>query len=163
MTKSFKTTALLATAALAMTLAAPVQAQQASANANAQAQVQTQFSLQSMVEYAGEKAAEVIAQLQAAGYQVVDVSKTLLGRIKVTVQNEVHTREIFISRATGEIKQDVVVETGRENAGDGTARESGATVRTQINIGGSANASGNGGGASAGGSAGVGISIGLGN
>lgn len=163
MTKSFKTTALLASAALAMALAAPVQAQQANANANAQAQVQTQFSLQAMVEYAGEKAAEVIAQLQAAGYQVVDVSKTLLGRIKVTVQNEVHTREIFISRATGEIKQDVVVEARRENAEDETARESGATVRTQINVGGSANASGNGGGASAGGSAGVGISIGLGN
>jgi hypothetical protein len=49
---------------------------------------------------------DVIAQLQNSGYQVEDISRTLLGRIRVVASDGQTRREIVMSRATGEIFQD---------------------------------------------------------
>lgn len=161
-----KKTALMTTAALAIALAAPVQAQQANTNTdvNAEASTQVEISPEAVVEYAGERAAVVILELQEAGYRVSDMSKTLLGRIKVTVQNEVHTRQIFISRATGEVKQDLIVEARTESTQSAEAESSETTEASadaQITIGGSVEVDGN--GVSVGGDTGLGVSIDLGN
>lgn len=163
MKHSYKATTLLAAAAMTLGATSNVYAQEtgAQANASASAEVQASFDIQAVIDFAGEKVAEVVLRLRAAGYEVVDMSRTLLGRVRLTVQNELHTRQMFISRATGEIKQDVVIATETNGGGQQQNGEGGATVSTQVTVGGSAG--GNGGGISIGGSAGAGVSVGLGN
>ena len=58
----------------------------------------------------------VVEALKARGYTVVNVKRTLLGRIKITVENENPIREIVVSRSTGELKNARVI----ENMGQGS-------------------------------------------
>ena len=51
----------------------------------------------------------VIDALRAEGYRVTSVKKTLLGRIRVLIQNKNHIREVVVSPSTGEVKSDQVV------------------------------------------------------
>ncbi|MER2507215.1 MAG: PepSY domain-containing protein, partial [Amaricoccus sp.] len=51
---------------------------------------------------------KIVAQLRGQGYEVVDVRRTLLGRIKVEAVSEGRKREIVFDRTTGEILRDYV-------------------------------------------------------
>lgn len=50
---------------------------------------------------------DLLTQLQAAGFTVDDISRTFLGRIRVVARDATTTREIVMSRTTGEIFSDV--------------------------------------------------------
>ena len=53
---------------------------------------------------------DVVATLEAEGYQIRDVSKTWLGRIKIVATSKANLREVIVSRTTGEILSDVIVD-----------------------------------------------------
>ncbi|WP_341368667.1 hypothetical protein [Yoonia sp. BS5-3] len=53
---------------------------------------------------------DVIGGLQATNYDIEDVSTTLLGRTMIVANNGLHRREIVVSRATGEILSDVLLD-----------------------------------------------------
>lgn len=53
---------------------------------------------------------EVIDALDRTGYQILSVSDTLLNRVRIRARSVTHLREIVISRATGSILRDVVLE-----------------------------------------------------
>lgn len=53
---------------------------------------------------------DVINGLQATDYAIEDVSTTLLGRTKITANNGIHRREVVVSRSTGEILSDVLMD-----------------------------------------------------
>ena len=74
----------------------------ASGSADADASAAVQVAQQTYVD--------VIANLEAAGYTVVETKRTLLGRIRIRARNAVHLREVVVSRATGEVKRDEIVE-----------------------------------------------------
>ena len=54
---------------------------------------------------------DVMANLEAAGYAVVETKTTFLGRVQITARNAAHLREVVVSRATGEVKSDVILQT----------------------------------------------------
>ena len=54
---------------------------------------------------------DVIEALEASGYAVLSVRETLLNRVRIRARNALHLREIVISRASGSILRDVVLET----------------------------------------------------
>ena len=54
---------------------------------------------------------DVMANLEAAGYTVIETKTTFLGRVQITARNAAHLREVVVSRATGEVKSDVILET----------------------------------------------------
>lgn len=58
----------------------------------------------------------VLQTLEQRGYSIVEVSSTLLNRLRIWAENNVHRREIVVSRANGRILRDVIVKT-YENAG----------------------------------------------
>ncbi|TQM94763.1 hypothetical protein [Roseinatronobacter monicus] len=58
----------------------------------------------------------VLQTLEQRGYSIVEVSSTLLNRLRIWAENNVHRREIVVSRANGRILRDVIVETYK-NAG----------------------------------------------
>jgi hypothetical protein len=94
---------------------------------------------------------DVTRQLRAQGYRIRDVSRTLLGRVRVVAVRGRVEREIVFDRMTGEIRRDLVTETqspgggriggGGGNAGNGNANRGGG--RSGGNSGNSGN-SGNG-------------------
>ncbi|WP_416321500.1 hypothetical protein [Yoonia sp.] len=51
---------------------------------------------------------DVIFQLQTAGYEIEDITRTFLGRLRVVARNDTTRREIIMSRSTGEIFSDTV-------------------------------------------------------
>ena len=51
---------------------------------------------------------DVIFQLQTAGYEVEDITRTFLGRLRVVAKIDGTRREIIMSRSTGEILSDTV-------------------------------------------------------
>lgn len=54
---------------------------------------------------------DVIEALEANGYVLLSVRETLLNRVRIRARNALHLREIVISRASGSILRDVVLET----------------------------------------------------
>lgn len=60
---------------------------------------------------------DVIRTLEASGYTILSVRETLLNRIRIQARNEIHLREIVISRSTGNILRDVALETYRDRNG----------------------------------------------
>lgn len=54
---------------------------------------------------------DVIEALEASGYAVLSVRETLLNRVRIRARSAFHLREIVISRASGSILRDVVLET----------------------------------------------------
>lgn len=80
------------------------------------------------------------------------MSRTLLGRIRLTIQNAFEVRQIVVSRSTGEIMYDAVMD-----ADGDTQTKASAKSDTSISVG----VGGSEGGVSAG--AGVSIGLGLGN
>jgi hypothetical protein len=63
---------------------------------------------------------EVLTALEQAGYTLVELRRTWLNRILIRARNSHHLREIVISRSTGSVLRDVVIETYGE--GDGGQR-----------------------------------------
>ncbi|MDD7970268.1 hypothetical protein [Roseinatronobacter alkalisoli] len=53
----------------------------------------------------------ILQTLEQRGYRIVDVSSTWLNRLRIWAENRAHKREIVVSRATGRILRDAVVET----------------------------------------------------
>lgn len=51
---------------------------------------------------------EVVWLLRSEGYEVTEISRTLLGRIRIEATNGAFDREVIISRSTGEIRYDSV-------------------------------------------------------
>ncbi len=53
---------------------------------------------------------DVVSGLQATDYMIEDVTTTLLGRTLITANNGTQRREVVVSRSTGEILSDVVMD-----------------------------------------------------
>lgn len=117
----------------------------------------------------------IMAELEATGYQVIEVSTTFLGRIRILASNSENMREIVVSRSTGEVKRDVIVEvfatgsgSGSVTAQDGTESASddgdlsiNVDTGVDLNIGSESSDSSNTG--SAGGSLSGSVGLGIGN
>jgi hypothetical protein len=50
------------------------------------------------------------AALDRSGYEIVSVTDTMLNRVKIRARNTYHLREIVVSRASGAILRDGLVE-----------------------------------------------------
>ena len=82
--------------------------------------------------------AGVVGQLEAQGYEIVEVRRTLLGRIRVEAVSSRNRREVVFDRGTGEVLRDLVrplVGDDRRDRRHHERRESGPTA----NRGGSGN------------------------
>lgn len=53
---------------------------------------------------------DVVRMLERNGYLIVKMTSTMLGRVKITASNRAHLREVVVSRSTGEIKHDVILQ-----------------------------------------------------
>ncbi|PQO24835.1 hypothetical protein C2I36_00460 [Rhodobacteraceae bacterium WD3A24] len=127
--------------------------------------------------------AQVTAALELQGYQIDDIRRSLLGRVIIKAHNEVHVREIVMSRSNGEILSDQIIDTVATSSGsaqadggaEGSEADSGINLSvdtdTSVNVGGDAggDADDDGGDADDDGGAGVsvggsgGVSVGIGN
>lgn len=121
---------------------------------------------------------DMVTLLRRSGYTVVEVRRTMLGRLRIRAQNGQHMREIVISRSTGEIKRDAVIEvfggggsvggsgsrSSNSTGGGGTGTESAGVSASSSGGGASASASSSGASVSVGGASvsvgGGGISVG---
>ena len=54
---------------------------------------------------------EVIDALTVNGYQIVSVTDTMLNRVRIRARNVSHLREIVVSRASGQVLRDAIIET----------------------------------------------------
>lgn len=54
---------------------------------------------------------EILEALDTEGYTIISVTDTLLNRVKIRARNSQHLREIVVSRASGQILRDAVIET----------------------------------------------------
>jgi hypothetical protein len=70
--------------------------------------------------------ADIVRALKAQGYRDIDVSRTLLGRTRITAKGKRSTREIIVNPATGEILRDLRTGSGADDilGGDGSGRGS---------------------------------------
>lgn len=50
---------------------------------------------------------EIVRELKDQGYRKIQVSRTMLGRMRITAENERGSREIIVNPATGEILRDL--------------------------------------------------------
>lgn len=53
---------------------------------------------------------DVVRGLEAVDYQIEDVTTTLLGRTRIMASNGEHLREVIVSRTTGEVLSDLVLD-----------------------------------------------------
>lgn len=53
---------------------------------------------------------ELIAELQAEGFAVVDTGTTLLGRLRITATGPEGTREVILNPRNGKVLRDVIIE-----------------------------------------------------
>ncbi len=130
------------TAATAALIAAlPANAPAATAKAQAEGGAQAIATMDNFTVAQVQSYLDVIAQLEANGYTLSSVERTLLGRMKITAQNRVHVRELVVSRSTGEVMRDTVVRLlvteegageGSENVAAGEEDETGAGVGVDI-------------------------------
>ena len=49
---------------------------------------------------------DVVSALRANGYEVTSVARTFMGRVKIIAIKNGQTREVVVSRHTGEVKSD---------------------------------------------------------
>lgn len=137
----------LALAATLSTLPAHAQGLAASANASANASLSAEAALDPRaLAIAAKGEAEIIATLQAQGFTVVETGRTLLGRIRITAESAIGTREVILHQRTGEVLRDVIFKsaasaTAAANAGVDSTLDLGATVQGTVN--GAAGAAGN--------------------
>lgn len=109
-------------------MSAPALANGGNANASATAQTAASGSF----EVAQNRTyLDVVAALEAEGYQIRDVSKTWLGRIKIVATSKVNLREVIVSRTTGEILSDVIVDVYAKADAEGDANVDGIVTVDQ--------------------------------
>ena len=84
---------------------------------------------------------DVVASLEAEGYEITDVGKTWLGRIKIVATSKANLREVIVSRTTGEILSDVIVDVYAKADGKGDVNadvtatvDQGASAGTDANV-----------------------------
>jgi hypothetical protein len=53
---------------------------------------------------------DVVGMLETSGYRVLDMKSTFLGRVRIRAKNHEHVREVVVSRSTGEIKSDQIIQ-----------------------------------------------------
>jgi hypothetical protein len=71
---------------------------------------------------------DVVAALQAQGFGSIDVTQTLLGRIRILASAGGRQREVIINPRTGEILRDVWLSTDyAEDTSGGSSRPSGSS------------------------------------
>lgn len=104
----------------------------------------------------------VIQMLKENGYTVVSVKRTFLGRAKVTVSNNLHTREIIVSRSTGEVMHERTV-SGQTQSAKSRASEGTGNGKSNNGNGNNGGGNGNGGGNNGGGNGNGGGNNGGGN
>lgn len=139
-------------AALLLSIASPDgAAAQGSAEASAAGGVQAEALL---IAATGQD--EILAALQAQGFTVTEVGRTLLGRIRIEATSELGVRELIVHRGTGEILRDVLF-AGSARAGAAASAEARSTAsdatgatgaRTNASVGGSSSGSSTAGGGS---------------
>lgn len=78
---------------------------------------------------------DVLVSLERAGYRVLKMQTTFLGRLKILAQNRSHVREVVVSRSTGEIMSDRVVRV-LATAGDKKKSQTVSGQEAQTNQGG---------------------------
>lgn len=162
-----KTPLLATTFVLMSSLGATAQDAGAAAQNGTAATQESEISAMLMAQ--ARTQAQVTAALEGQGYRVEKVRRSLLGRVIITARNAAHVREVVMSRATGEILSDQIIETvvaGSANAeGDAESSTSNGggsfSVGAAVSSGADASAGTGGAGVSVGGS--VGVSIGVGN
>lgn len=142
MTNFLKNSAIVGAAALSVVLAVPAQAHESTVN-GATERSHMMFTPEMIMDFAGEDIAAFIAEMEAQGYEVTDMSRTFLGRIKVMMENDEHARSMFFSRSTGELKQDLIMPMNMNNM-MGSGSTNGSNNGSMGNMGG--NSSGNMGG-----------------
>jgi len=106
---------------------------------------------------------DVIATLERNGYRVVNMSSTLLGRVKIQARNRVHLREIVVSRSTGEIKHDVILKVYRRVKEGSEAHKRLQRRAREAEAAGNSGGGSSGSGSSGGSSGGVSVGVGGGN
>lgn len=84
--------------------------------------------------------ADVIVGLENSGYEVVEMTTTFLGRARIVARSPEHLREVVVSRSTGAIKSDVILESYTEAEASGGVAVS--TDGTGAGAGGSGGLSG---------------------
>lgn len=57
-----------------------------------------------------ERYLKIILALGEDGYTVVDVRQTFLNRVLIRAENQHHLRETVVSRASGQVLRDVIIE-----------------------------------------------------
>lgn len=53
---------------------------------------------------------EVVRALDEAGYRIVSITDTFLNRIRIRASNADHLREVIISRSSGQVLRDALIE-----------------------------------------------------
>lgn len=84
----------------------------------------------------------VVKLVEEQGYAVTEISRTWLGRILITAQNDDYLREVVLNRTTGQIIRDRVFPLGKQKSGgapvQGTARTPGDAVDDALDSAGDA-------------------------
>ena len=132
-----KTTAFaIMTAATLMSAPALAKGGNVNASVTAQAMASGSFEVAQNRTYL-----DVVASLEAEGYEITDVSKTWLGRIKIVATSKANLREVIVSRTTGEILSDVIVDVYAKADGKGDVNadvtvtvDQGASAGTDANV-----------------------------
>lgn len=70
---------------------------------------------------------DVVAGLEAEGYVIRDIQTTWLGRIKILAASRANLREVVVSRTTGEIMSDVIIEVFARGKGNATTGADGGS------------------------------------
>lgn len=134
---------------IALMTAAPAFAQEANIAGAGDMAAVTEAEMGNMLMAQARTETQVIAALELQGYAVSDTRRSLLGRIIITAENEAHVREVVMSRATGEILSDRIVENLVSVTGDGKSTASadagadsssdggGIDAGTSVDVGGS--------------------------
>lgn len=66
----------------------------------------------------------VVSRIEEQGYSVTEISRTWLGRILITAQNETHLREVVLNRVTGQVLSDKAFPLGDDGGADTSAEDS---------------------------------------
>ncbi|MBD3676849.1 MAG: hypothetical protein HUJ27_00415 [Rhodobacteraceae bacterium] len=94
---------------IAVLAATGMHAQDATADTGAGLEQQTQGEIGEILLAQARTETQVMAALELQGYQISDTRRSFLGRTVITAQNNIHIREVVMSRATGEILSDQIV------------------------------------------------------
>ncbi|WP_071672468.1 hypothetical protein [Nioella nitratireducens] len=142
---AFAVTGYTLAAAMAVAVPGIAAAQTASAAEEASGQVTANVPVSDqiqVVQVRGEAA--VTAELEARGYEIVDRTRTLLGRVRIQARTATHMREIVMHQSTGEILSDAIIEvyanddanmpSGESEQGGGLSVDGGADVGGSLSV-----------------------------